>query len=277
MGNTRYQLTEMENKNITAKLLYVSSSRYEGDWPSLKHTHYFTELFYVRKGGGNFIVEDKIFPIAKDDLVIINPNVAHTEISLDTTPLEYIIIGVESLIFSFGDNDDYIYFSCKNSQKNLLFYFISMLKEMEQKEKKYELVCQNLLKVLIINLMRHTDYAFEIAPTQKASRECGRIKRYIDSNFSDDITLDSLAKMAHLNKYYLIHVFTKYYGFSPISYLNEKRIQSSKELLLSTNHTIAEVAQLSGFSSQSYFAQSFRKACGMTAGKYRKCMKKQRD
>ena len=59
-----------------------------------------------------------------------------------------------------------------------------------------------------------------------------------------------------------------------LDYLNDKRIRCSKELLQSTDHSIAEVAQLSGFSSQSYFAQSFKKACGVTAGSYRKMMKR---
>lgn len=98
------------------------------------------------------------------------------------------------------------------------------------------------------------------------------VKRYIDANYSEDICLDSLAGLAHLNKYYLIHAFTESYGISPINYLNEKRIQNCKELLASTDYSIAEIARLSGFSSQSYFSQSFRKSCGMTAKAYRKAM-----
>ena len=50
-----------------------------------------------------------------------------------------------------------------------------------------------------------------------------------------------------------------------ISYLCEVRIKASRELLASTDYSITEVAQLSGFSSQSYFAQCFQKYCRMTA------------
>ena len=49
-------------QNIT--LLNTSSSRYEGDWPSIPHSHAFTELFYVRDGQGDFLIEDQIFPIS---------------------------------------------------------------------------------------------------------------------------------------------------------------------------------------------------------------------
>lgn len=59
-------------------LLNASSSRYEGDWPSIPHSHAFTELFYVRDGQGEFLIEDNIFPISKDDLIIVNPHINHT-------------------------------------------------------------------------------------------------------------------------------------------------------------------------------------------------------
>lgn len=274
MGMLRYQMSEDIQKNIDAKLLYVTSSRYEGDWPSLKHSHYFTELFYVEDGGGSFIVEDETFPIVKHDLVIINPNIMHTEFSLDTTPLEYVILGVEGLSFSFGDSEEFKIINCSNTKKDLMSYFTAMLGEMENKEKNYELVCQNLLEILIVNLVRQTDCAFEIVSSQKTSKECSVVKRYIDSNYKDDISLDYLADMVHLNKFYFAHAFTKFYGLSPMNYLIEKRIQASKALLQSTDHNIADIAQLSGFSSQSYFAQSFKKNCGMTAQNYRKMVRK---
>ena len=121
-----------------------------------------------------------------------------------------------------------------------------------------------------MQLSRQTDSAFEIAPIRNTNRECSRIKRYIDSNYQDDITLDSLAKMAHLNKYYFVHAFTKFYGQSPMNYLTMRRIQTSQDLLTSTDYSISEIAQLSGFSSPSYFSQCFRKSCGMTAAAYRK-------
>ena len=80
-------------QNIT--LLNTSSSRYEGDWPSIPHSHAFTELFYVRDGQGDFLIEDQIFPISKDDLVIINPHINHTEISKGSPPLSYFTVGVD--------------------------------------------------------------------------------------------------------------------------------------------------------------------------------------
>ena len=274
MGNLKYQLKQIPGSSAIVHLLYVTSSKYEGDWPSLKHSHYFTELFYVRDGSGEFVVENVSFSIQKDDLIIVNPNILHTEVSLGSPPLEYITLGVDGLSFSFSDNRDYMVFNCREQKNDLLFYFNSMLFELERKETGYQEICKDMLDILTIRLQRLTNSPFEIMVSQRPNRECAKIKRYIDSNYQDNITLDSLAAMAHLNKYYFVHTFTKCYGLSPINYLNERRIEVSKALLASTDHCIAEIAQLSGFSSQSYFAQSFKKSSGMTAGAYRKLVKR---
>jgi AraC-like DNA-binding protein/mannose-6-phosphate isomerase-like protein (cupin superfamily) len=274
MGNLKYQLEQLPEDKSTIRLLNVTFSKYEDDWPSLMHSHFFTELFYVKDGSGEFHVDGTSFPIRKDDLVIINPDNPHTEVSSSSSPLEYFSLGVEGLRFTFANEQESMVFHCVEQKNNLLFYFTSMLHELEQKQDGYQEICKDMLDILIIQLHRITNSAFEVKVSQRPNRECEKIKRYIDSNYQDNITLDTLAQMAHLNKYYFVHTFTKCYGMSPINYLNEKRIEVSKELLASTDHCIADVAQLSGFASQSYFSQSFKKSCGVTAGVYRKMSRK---
>lgn len=273
MSMRKYQLDGEPVSHLPGRLISVSSSLYEKDWKSIRHTHPFVELFYVKSGSGSFFIEDQSFPIAKDELIIINPNVEHTEISLDDPPLEYITLGIEDFQFSFSHKGSYLALKDKSVTKNLGIYFSSILSEVEHRAPGYELVCQNFLEILTLLLMRQTDSAFELIPVENTTRECSRIKRYIDSHYQDDITLDNLAKMAHLNKYYFVHAFTKFYGQSPIQYLTAIRLKTSKDLLESSDYTISEIAQLSGFSSSSYFAQCFRKHCGMTALAYRNLTK----
>lgn len=277
MGNVRYWLPGKGRGEIPAKLIYVSSSIYEGDWFSIRHSHNFAELFYVRSGRGNFIVEDEIFSVQQDDLVIVNPNVEHTEVSIGSDPLEYVVLGVEGMSFDFGKqsgtrNHEIINYSKQRNE--LLLYFNAMLSETENKNENYEDVCQNLLEIVIISLMRRSGHPFSVVTTQRADKICSRIKRHIDSNYAEEISLHSLAEKAHISKYYLAHTFAKYYSMSPINYLNEVRIRASKELLETTDLSIAQVAESTGFSSQSYFSQNFRRCCGLTPSGYRLQTKK---
>lgn len=277
MGNVRYWLPGKGQGEIPARLIYVSSSIYEGDWYSIRHSHNFTELFYVRSGRGNFIVEDETFPVKQDDLVIVNPNVEHTEVSVSSDPLEYVVLGVDGMSFDFGDRSgsrNHEIINYRNQRDELLFYFNALLRETENQDENYETVCQNLLGVVVISLMRSSGRPFSVVVTQRANKVCSRVKRYIDSNYAEDISLDSLAQRAHISKYYLVHTFAKYYDMSPIHYLNEVRVRASKELLETTDLTIAQVAESTGFSSQSYFSQSFRRCCGLTPSDYRLQSKK---
>lgn len=61
--------------------------------------------------------------------------------------------------------------------------------------------------------------------------------------------LDTLAEVAHINKYYLAHTFQKAYGISPITYLNRRRIEESKHMLGNTSYSLAQISELMGFSS----------------------------
>ena len=102
------------------------------------------------------------------------------------------------------------------------------------------------------------------------SKECAVAKRYMDANYAKNITLDTLAEITHTNKYYFAHSFTECIGESPIHYLMNRRIQVGKDLLVNTNHSILQIAESTGFSSQSYFSQAFKKETGMTPQQFRK-------
>ena len=160
-------------QNIT--LLNTSSSRYEGDWPSIPHSHAFTELFYVRDGQGDFLIEDQIFPISKDDLVIINPHINHTEISKGSPPLSYFTVGVDGLCFSFNGHKEYRIFNCREKKTDLLFYFNSLFQELDRQSEGYETICSHMLDILILQLRRITDSPFELITAQHPSKECAHI------------------------------------------------------------------------------------------------------
>ena len=68
----------------------------------------------------------------------------------------------------------------------------------------------------------------------------------------------------------MVHAFSREYGISPINYLISRRIQESRYLLSTTDHSLSQIAHMLGFSSPSYFSQSFRKLSGMSPMEYRK-------
>lgn len=260
------------------KLLYVSTAKYGGDWHSTLHTHACTEIFYVVGGSGKFNIEGKLLPVTTDDMVIVSPNVEHTEVSYNKRPLEYIVLGVEGLEYSAGEDADERWFmtNLQNAREALLHALREMLREIEFKAVGYELICQDLLEVLILRLMRHAGLQFlptkteHRKPGRKPSKECAAVRHYIDNHFKENINLDMLSELVHVNKYYMVHSFTKEYGISPINYLISRRIEESKYLLSDTDHSLSQISHMLGFSSPSYFSQSFRRLEGMSPMEFRR-------
>ena len=82
MSISRYDLQDF-HINLThhnARLLYVSQERFAGDWHGIGHTHSCCEFFYVVEGDGFFSIENQTYSVSANDLVVINPNILHTEI-----------------------------------------------------------------------------------------------------------------------------------------------------------------------------------------------------
>jgi AraC-like DNA-binding protein len=277
MSRSHYSLDKEQTYTIrgTAKLLNVASAKYGGDWHSVPHTHNHVELFYIVGGNGQFLIEDQLYPVNANHLVIINPNVTHTEVSLNAQPLEYIVLGIEGIELATGKNS--------NGQFCILDHFESLeisgclrniLREMELKSTGYEDVCQAFMEILIIRLMRNTELSVpEVPPVIAGNRQCAAVRRYIDLHFKEALTLDQLAEEAHMNKYYLSHTFKREYGISPINYMLSRRLEESKYLLAETDLSMSQISQLLGFSSLSYFSQVFRRTQSVTPMEYRQSTK----
>ena len=277
MSRYYYSLNKDQSFTIrgTAKLLNIASSRYGGDWHSVPHTHSHTELFFIVSGKGQFLIQDQVFPVGINNLVIINPNVLHTEDSLNAQPLEYIVLGIDGIELANDENS--------NGQFSILDHMESVeisgclrniLREMEQKNTGYEDVCQAYMEILIIRLMRSTTLSVPSEPQiSSGNRQCAAVRRYIDLHFKEPLTLEQLAEESHMNKYYLSHAFKREYGTSPINYMISRRIEESKYLLAETDLSMTQIAQLLGFSSLSYFSQVFRRTQSVSPLEYRQSTK----
>ena len=272
--STHQYLLPKERRDLAhsgrARLQYVTHARYSPEWDSTLHTHACTELFFVLGGHGSFQIRQTQFPVAINDLVVVNASVPHRETSQQSNPMEYMVLGVDGLE-TFADIDGYALMHLHAEQDSVSACLQLMLQECQRGQEEYDLICQHLLEVILLHLLRRDDFSLSAAPFgSKSSKECGLVRQYIDNHFKENITLDQLAAMVHINKYYLSHAFRKEYNTSPISYLIQRRLEESRFLLSETDHALSHIAQILGFSSLSYFSQCFRKAEGISPMEYRK-------
>src|SRR5699024_8009438 len=95
-------------------------------------------------------------------------------------------------------------------------------------------------------------------------------KHYINQNFRDPLSLDSLAEIAHINKYHFAHTCKHDIGLSSIEYLIIVRIREAKIFLETTDCIYGVIAVLYDFSFQSFFTQAFKRETHYTPAQYRK-------
>lgn len=93
--------------------------------------------------------------------------------------------------------------------------------------------------------------------------------QWIDANYANMIGQEQLAELVGLSKYHFLRSFSRYVGLTPNDYVNRKRIEKSLELLLSTDHSLEQIANAVGFSSASYYIRMFRKLIGQTPATFR--------
>ena len=274
MSHIHYAFNMVKEKQSQEqmKLRNVASAKYGGDWHSIPHAHSYTELFYIIGGDGQFLIDDERFPVRAHQMVIVNPNIMHTELSYEARPLEYIVLGIEGLEVSIpGTNEGRYCIYTFPAANKVLNCMQGILREMQDRELEHQMVCQAYMDILVVQLMRNTGTSMtQVSDNSPTNRQCAMVRRYIDNHYKEQLTLDLLAAEAKVNKYYLAHAYKQAYGISPINYMISRRIQAGKRLLLETDLSLSQISGILGFSSASYFSQSFRKAEGISPVEYRK-------
>lgn len=92
-----------------------------------------------------------------------------------------------------------------------------------------------------------------------------------------DIHIEDVAKMLYTNRTYVTRLMRQEYGLSFIEYVNISRIQHSQGLLYSTDLTLDDIAEKSGFQSTSNYCRAFKRYIGTTPLAWKKSLKSEKD
>lgn len=158
-------------------------------------------------------------------------------------------------VFEPAHYDDYI----------RIFKNILSLNELNINEnKKTHSLINELLHILISDAFHHISYSDTI-PNTPIDKVCAYIKKH----YTEEIRLDDLASIAHLNKNYLVRQFKKKFGISPINYLINVRMEHAKKFLAETDLPIKIVASNCGYSDPAFFNSYFKKQYSLTPVEYR--------
>ena len=96
------------------------------------------------------------------------------------------------------------------------------------------------------------------------------LTRYLQEHLAEEISLSVLAEEFHLNSQYISPLFKSEIGVNFLAYLTNIRMERAKKLLLTTDLSVAEVSEQSGYGDYRVFTKVFKKTEGITPSQYRR-------
>jgi len=124
----------------------------------------------------------------------------------------------------------------------------------------------------VLRLLRSVAEQLDESGGEAAESACHmtRIKQYIEANYREDLSLDTLTCLTGLHPNYISGLFRKETGDTFVHYLNSLRIRKACELLVAQRKTsVNRIGQQVGFENPQHFIKVFKKKTGMTPGAYR--------
>ncbi|THF76529.1 AraC family transcriptional regulator [Cohnella fermenti] len=95
-----------------------------------------------------------------------------------------------------------------------------------------------------------------------------RTRSYMESHYSESITIDQLARMAEVSPKYYVSLFKKTYGKTAIDYLTGVRVNRAKQLMLQEDMRLKDIAYRVGYNDEYYFSRMFKKEVGISPTAY---------
>lgn len=101
------------------------------------------------------------------------------------------------------------------------------------------------------------------------------IKEYIDNNYMNDISLQTVASFFNYSDAYFCKMFKQSFGKGFVLYLCDYRIEKAKKLMESPSVNIREISEMVGYKDPNYFTKVFKKSTSMTPSEYRSMVLKE--
>ncbi len=266
----------------------IAMARRTPQWSFDIHTHGFSELVIILNGKGMHITENETYPIKRGDVFIISGNRSHGYSDLDNLNLINIYYDLNELRMPMHD----LYmlpgytalftlepayrkkhgFQSKlrltNKELSDLNHMVNVLdKELRGQHKGFRFLTCAVFMQIVGYISRC--YEQSSNPASQSLLKIGESISYIENNYTQPITLEQLADMAHMSRRSYQRIFRKIMGDSPINYLLGLRLSRAKELLKNKEINITQVAFRSGFQDSNYFSRKFRNIYGISPRHYR--------
>ena len=256
----------IKDEIIIGKLSFV----YLRDFPA--HSKYVTNkkmyasLFYVLSGEIECIKNGIKTVIGKDDFFFWDAGDNQIIHNRSDTDCHTYVIGF-NYTTEGSVHTDYMLPSYGHIEN---VYFLNLFSKIHQgwNERRigYKVKTYSLFYNILYNIISLTNA--DSIPTEKYYK-LQKVVQYIYTSLNKDIRIEDLCNISGYSRVHLNRLFLEQYQLSPNKFLIKARISRAKILLEHTQHSIAEIAELTGFKDIGYFCRTFKKETEYTPLQYK--------
>ena len=271
--------------NIT-RLANIHYFEFTPNYHTVNDSHGFCELVYVDKGSIEVTSDCYTGALEQNQMILHGANQNHSLTCNERVAPNIIIIGFEcasaqlerlmraplklseelqKMLAEIIKEARMVYLppynvpNLKNMKKRKSFSFGS-----DQLIKDYLQIF--LIKCLRVTLSKPSCETQKYVPSMTAQME--EVKRYLDENYRQKITVEELCFLFNTNKTSLSAAFKQAFGKTIIDYVNGLRVEYTKTMLRSGNYTLTQIADQLNLSSVHYLTALFKKYTAMNPTEY---------
>ena len=218
-------------------------------------------FMYVEDGEGIFEFPDGKYTVEKGTIVFFRKNypvIYRRKKNVFVTAWVSFDGSLVDKILEYLHAENYAFFKSDN-----VWQIMKSIYKKASENASPEVLSSNVYKLIIAY--------FNEMNKEKSPSVLAKVKEYIENNYSEDISVADMARVAEVSESFVYRLFREKENMTPVEYLQNTRVEKAKHILM-TNEAIgiSEISEACGFSISAYFCKVFRNFTQMTPNTYRK-------
>ncbi|MBQ8140695.1 MAG: helix-turn-helix domain-containing protein [Clostridia bacterium] len=266
------------------KILWFKSSHpllKSNDCEAREHHHNFYEMHFYFEGRAEYVLKEKdIFIIDKNHFIFFPPNTPHKKTVSDENTLRFSLAyelpqkneSADESLNAFLRADEPFISLIPPDIKDV---FMNIVAELDFPSQLTPIIIRNFLFNIIYRLCRQQKPVYKSLekcelPQQNIDQRVRSSIRFINDNLDVPITALDVSNHVHISYKQLNRLFAEYMNTTVLKYIHNQKNERAKELLLSTDLSLADVSSAVGFENEYYFNAFFKQKNGISPGAFRK-------
>ncbi len=265
--------------------------QHQDSWRNAVRRIYDHQFLYCFIGQAHAIIQNRYYKLLSGAMIIVPPNTPHRFWVDDVLPGELYWMHCDFFFYTdrkwlfelYNDPERYMTlfgtslqypehiretpvfeggyrlpeFLMMENDDTVEYLFRSIHKAYQRHDRFWQLAAKSDFLELLNEIFCQT--VGENAVALRSHQVAGQMKRFVAGNYYHNITVKDICATTGLNCEYASKLFNKETGLRPVEYLNRYRVGKAKRLMLESDLSIADIAEMVGFNSVSYFCSVIKK------------------